>query len=137
MAIQQPISTNTQNSPDHSLSHRVFANDSSSPAQSVVVNSDGTTSITKGRIGNVNVVTDTYIILVTDETVVCNKTTNFTVTLPTATTGQIFYIKNINTGIVTLEGDGVDTIDSLQNQTISQWDSITVQCQAANTWIII
>ena len=39
--IKQPISTDKLNSPDHSLSHRVFANDDAAPAQSVVVNSDG------------------------------------------------------------------------------------------------
>jgi len=41
MAISQPISTDPLNSPDHSLSHRVFANDDSSPVQSVVISSTG------------------------------------------------------------------------------------------------
>ena len=45
MAIEQPLSTNPLNAPDHSLSHRVFANDSAAPVQSVVVASDGKVGI--------------------------------------------------------------------------------------------
>ena len=39
MAIQQPLGTDNLNSPDHSLSHRVFANDDAATVQSVVVDS--------------------------------------------------------------------------------------------------
>jgi hypothetical protein len=45
MAIQQPNATDKQNSPSHSLSHRVFANDNASPVQSVIVDSSGNTTI--------------------------------------------------------------------------------------------
>lgn len=45
MSIQQPTSSNTLNSPDHSLSHRVFANDDSAPVQTVVVDSSGKVGI--------------------------------------------------------------------------------------------
>jgi hypothetical protein len=45
MAIQQPISSDTLNSPDHSLSHRVFANDNTAPVQSVIVDSAGNVGI--------------------------------------------------------------------------------------------
>jgi hypothetical protein len=41
MAISQPTATSKLNNPDHSLSHRVFANDSAAPVQSIVVDSDG------------------------------------------------------------------------------------------------
>lgn len=41
MAIQQPTSSSPLDSPDHSLSHRVFANDDAAPVQSVVVDSAG------------------------------------------------------------------------------------------------
>lgn len=41
MAIQQPTSSSPLNSPDHSLSHRVFANDDAAPVQSIVVSSAG------------------------------------------------------------------------------------------------
>ena len=45
MAIQQPISTDYLNSPDHSLSHRVIANDNAAPAEAIVVDSSGNVGI--------------------------------------------------------------------------------------------
>jgi hypothetical protein len=45
MAIQQPITTDGLNSPDHSLSHRVFANDDAAPVQSITVDSNGIASL--------------------------------------------------------------------------------------------
>ena len=89
---------------------------------------------TAGRIGKVTTVTDTYIILTSDDSVICNKATAFTVTLPTATVGQKYEISNINTGTVTVEGDGTDTIDGAANITIGQWDNVILQCYAANKW---
>jgi hypothetical protein len=89
-------------------------------------------------MGAVTTVTDTYDILVTDTTIICNKTTAFTVTLPVAATGQVFNIKNINTGVVTVVGQGgTDTIDGETSQTIDQWACMVVQCYAANKWGII
>jgi hypothetical protein len=89
------------------------------------------------RTTGLTTVTDTYNILSTDETVVCNKTTAFTVTLPTAVVGQKFTIKNINTGAVTVQGQGTDTIDEETNQLIYEFDSMQVQCYSANKWGII
>jgi hypothetical protein len=45
MAIQQPTSTDLLSSPDHSLSHRVFANDNAAPVQSIVADSNGNIGI--------------------------------------------------------------------------------------------
>ena len=45
MTIQQPISTDYLNSPDHSLSHRVIANDNAAPAEAIVVDSAGNVGI--------------------------------------------------------------------------------------------
>jgi len=44
MSIEQPTQTDKLSSPDHSLSHRVFANDDSASEQSVVVSSTGMTT---------------------------------------------------------------------------------------------
>jgi hypothetical protein len=87
-----------------------------------------------GRIGKITTVTDTYTVLVTDETVICNKATNFTVTLPTAVVGQIFDISNINTGIVTVDGASTDTIDGDLTQQLLQWESMRLKCYIANKW---
>jgi hypothetical protein len=85
----------------------------------------------------VTVVTNTYAILTTDATVVGNKATPFTATLPVAVTGQRFTIKNIGAGLVTLAGHSSDTIDGATSLVLQQWDRVTVQCCVANTWIII
>ena len=45
MAISQPTITDKQNSPDHSLSHRVFANDDSASAKTVVASTGGKVGI--------------------------------------------------------------------------------------------
>jgi hypothetical protein len=92
----------------------------------------------KGALStNTTVVTDTYTVRPTDQLVVCNKPTAFTVTLPTAVIGQRYTIKNINTGTVTVDGAGADTIDGSATQDIYQWESMQLQCFAANTWGIL
>ena len=139
MAIQQPVATDKLNSPDHSFSHRVVAVDNAAPVQSIVADSDGRANLNFGRIGNITTVTDTYNILLTDETIVCNKSTAFTATLPLTATavGQRFYIKNIGTGVVTVDGNGSDTIDGNINIQLNRYDSLTIQCIAASTWAIL
>jgi len=102
------------------------------------VNGTFSGTVTSGsRIGGITTVTDTYTILVTDETIVCNKATAFTVTLPAAVTGQMFTIKNIGAGVVTVDGDGGDTIDGETTQDVYQWSAMKVQCIAANAWGIV
>lgn len=48
MSILQPISTDKLNSPDHSLSHRIFANDSAAPVKAVTVDASGNINIGDG-----------------------------------------------------------------------------------------
>lgn len=105
-----------------------------------LVTNDNVTKETKINFSfsAVSIVTTTYTILSTDEVIVCNSTTPFTVTLPTATgSGQTYAVKNINTGIITLEGNSFDRIDGELNQTINQWEDIQLTDYAANAWIII
>lgn len=92
---------------------------------------------TNGRIGKITTATDTYDILASDETVICNKGTAFTVTLPTAVVGQKFAIKNIGAGVVTIEGAGSDTIDGGANKTLNQYEVVQIQCYAANKWGVL
>ena len=95
-------------------------------------------TISGAFIGKITTVTDTYQVLTTDQTVVCNKATGFTVTMPAAAVGQIFNIKNIGVGDVTLTAPGTDTFDEVDaDLTITQYDSLTLQCRLANKWILI
>jgi hypothetical protein len=74
----------------------------------------------------------------TDCVVNCTSGT-FTVTLPTAVgiEGQYFIVKNSGTGVITIDGDGAETIDGAANKTLSvQYESMTVVSNGAN-WIIV
>ena len=96
-----------------------------------------------GVVGKITTVIDTYAALTSDETIICNKSTAFTVTLfpaVTATIGQKITIKNINTGSVTVRADTTgtaDAIDGVATQVLGQWDSITLQVYAADAWCVI
>lgn len=103
MAIKQPISTDPLNVPDHSLSHRVFANDDAAPVKSVIVDSNGwvglqdTTPLSKFQIGGsyglptASISSDSSL----DAThVVVFVSGNTTIQLPTAIgiTGRTYFI---------------------------------------------
>ena len=82
--------------------------------------------------------TSTYTVDNEDCVVNCTSGT-FTVTLPTAVgiEGQYFVIKNSGAGVITIEGDGAETIDGATNKTLSvQYESMTVVSNGAN-WIIV
>jgi len=95
-------------------------------------------TIPKFRYLNVQVKTASYPVVVSDDIIVCNKTTAMTVTLlPASGSGKAYVIKNINTGAVTVDGDTDDTIDGVATQILGQWDAITVVDYVANKWVII
>lgn len=80
----------------------------------------------------------TYIIDNTDCVVNCTSGT-FTVTLPTAVgiEGQYFVIKNSGTGVITVDGNGSETIDGALTQVMSvRYMSMTLISNGAN-WLVI
>jgi len=82
--------------------------------------------------------TSTYTIDNEDCVVNCTSGT-FTVTLPTAVgvEGQYFVVKNSGAGVITIEGDGAETIDGVGFKTLAvQYESMTVVSDGAN-WIIV
>lgn len=92
------------------------------------------------KIGTITTVTNTYVVLTTDEIIVCNKVSAFNVTLPEAVIGQAFTFTNINIGVVTVvakTGGTADLIDGETTQSLRQWDSMTIRSYAANRWSII
>lgn len=82
--------------------------------------------------------TATYVVDNTDCVVNCTSGT-FTVTLPTAVgiTGQYFIIKNSGTGVITVEGDGSETIDGVLNKILAvQYEGMIFVSNGAN-WIVV
>lgn len=80
---------------------------------------------------NTTTVVDTYTALVTDDVIVCNKATLFTVTLPAAATagdGKKYEFININAGTVTIAGSGAETIDGAANISIIQNMRVFIVC---------
>jgi hypothetical protein len=77
----------------------------------------------------------------TTEIAVCNSTSAIVVTLSNATgSGRKIYIKNINTGAVTvtpLATGTADTIDGETTQVLNQWDCIEICDYASDNWCII
>lgn len=78
-----------------------------------------------------------YTLTADDSSIECTAN-SFTITLPTAVgiDGKIYTIKNTGTGVITIDANGTETIDNELTQTITQWDSITLQSNGIN-WIII
>src|SRR5512139_3748344 len=82
--------------------------------------------------------TDTYTATSNDELIVCNKATAMTINLPAATgTGKKFSIGNVNTGQVTVDGNGSETINGETTQLVDQWACMDIVDYASGKWIII
>ena len=80
--------------------------------------------------------TTTYTILSSDSVVYCNGT--FTATLPSAVGlgGKVLWVKNIGTGIVTLDADGTETVDESLSATIGAKEALTVSSDGVEWWIL-
>jgi hypothetical protein len=127
--------TSVVNTPSSEIASKTFVAATYLPLAGGTIT--GTLTTQGALIEKITTATDTYTVLSTDETVICNKATAFTVTLPTAVVGQRFNFKNIGAGTVTLEGDGTDTIDGDLNQAIYQWEGVQVRCYASNKWSVL
>lgn len=98
---------------------------------------NGSSKVT-GYKQSVTTKTTAYTATNTDDVIVCNSTTAFTITLPVASgSGKVYNIKNINTGAITVDGDSSDTIDGSITIVLGQWDSVTIVDYAANAWAIL
>lgn len=92
---------------------------------------------TSGRImTNMKTVTSAFTATADEATILANGT--FTVTLPTAVgiRGKTYTVKNIGTGVITVEPDGSETIDTCANFVLSQHETIRIQSDNANWWIL-
>lgn len=80
--------------------------------------------------------TANYTLTTLDEVVLCTGT--FTITLPTSVgaTGTAYIIKNIGTGLITVNTTSSQTIDGETSQPIiGQWTSMVVVSDGANWYI--
>ena len=76
----------------------------------------------------------TYSVVAGDHLKTIECTGTFTVTLlPVATAGTGFtvVVKNVGSGTITVEGAGSETIDGALNVALAQYDSVTIQVDAA------
>jgi len=90
------------------------------------------------RFGTPVVKTSTYSLVATDPTIVCDSVTAFTINLYAATgTGNRHTIKNINSGIITIDGNASETIDGETAQFLAQWDAVDIIDYASGKWIIV
>jgi hypothetical protein len=80
--------------------------------------------------------TTTYTATSTDTVILCNGT--FTVTLPAAASsiGKIYVIKNIGTGIITVDGSASETIDDETTQILHSYSCMDIVCDGTEWWII-
>ena len=91
------------------------------------------TLIDANNVLTITNVTTTHIVQSTEEWIRCNGT--FTVTLPVASgSGRGIMIMNIGSGIITVDGNGSDTINGELTQTLDTFISIFVVDAAANKW---
>ncbi len=102
-----------------------------------------TVDINGGIALSIQTITDAnHTALITDHTILMSTgATGRTVTLPTVATsnGLVLNIKKIDVGVgsVTVDGNGAETIDDATTQVLSsQFDSITIQCDGTEWWIL-
>lgn len=85
----------------------------------------------------IRIVTDTTTELATDHTIVCNKPTAMTVNLLAATgSRRMRIISSVGVGVVTVNGDGGDTIDGELTQELYEQDTMDIQDYELGKWKI-
>jgi hypothetical protein len=107
-----------------------------------VYHNNGTTytSLAGGGGGSssvsVSTKTTNYTVVLADDVILCNGTLTITL-LPSGSYNKRLTIKNIGTGIITIDGDGTETIDGSLTQLIyDQYHSFTLVPDGTN-WHII
>jgi len=80
--------------------------------------------------------TGTATLTTSERRILCSGT--FTVTLPVVSgnSGKDYYIKNSGTGVITIEGNGSETIDNNLNLTLTSMESVHILCSGTAWWII-
>jgi len=93
-------------------------------------------SYNKGPFVGNGTVTGTTTLDTSYGTIYCNGT--FTVTLPPIVDapGKAYYIKNVGTGVITVDGDGSETIDDETTQTLNSYDCMLIRNDESEWWVL-
>ncbi len=84
----------------------------------------------------IRVVNGNTIVNESDVLIICNSTVAFTVKLTKASgSSQVFFIKNINSGAITVTPDCSDYIDYSTSLTVNQWDCICLVDYVNGKWV--
>ena len=89
------------------------------------------------ELSNIVEITEDYVITSDDNIILCDGT--ITVTLPPADglAGKKYYIKNIGTGVVTIDGYGTETIDDGLTAVLEcQYEGLTLTSNGTE-WFIL
>lgn len=111
--------------------------------QESVLGLHGIAPINRTNIIDVNklvktIETDTYTVEDTDEVIICNKSTAMFVYIPATTgTGQRLYIKNINTGDVTIDCSATEVMDDIETIDLAQWEYVELVSSDTGKWVIV
>lgn len=79
-----------------------------------------------------------YDVVVGDDLLIINSSTAYTVTLPapSGSKGMTYTIKNINTGLVTVDNNGSETLDGATTYLLGQYQSATFLSDGTN-WHVV
>ncbi|OYT15981.1 MAG: hypothetical protein B7C24_10060 [Bacteroidetes bacterium 4572_77] len=93
----------------------------------------------RAAISGATTVTSAYTSLITDSVIYGNSSSAFTITLLAAATAganKRYTIANINSGLLTVDGNGSEMVGGLGKQCIGQNEAITIDCDGSN-WHIV
>jgi hypothetical protein len=112
----------------------------SEPAPTGVINGDLWWDTSASAIASylqITNVSNTYSVQAADEVLICSSGP-YNVYLP-ATTGsdRVLYVKNINSGNITVVANGTDVIDTTSTQIIQQWNTLQIIDGATGYWYIL
>jgi hypothetical protein len=92
----------------------------------------------KGYTDVVDYLATSYTATDEDYYILINKTVPFTLTLPAATgSARVLYVKNINSGAVTIDGNASEIIDSAETKTLAQWKGVQLIDYDTGKWAIL
>jgi len=89
---------------------------------------------------NIVAKTANYTVLPTDDVIICGAgNESFTITLPpvaTVGTGKVYFIKNVGSGTITVDGNGSETIDGDATRTLNQNDCLQIESNGTGWWVL-